>query len=137
MDQLVAFVLGFLSAVVLALINDVLAKKRASSDRRNVGEIERIDRCNEVFSARFKYITAYHSAAPDLDRIRQDYLDLQHRYRWADPEVILLDTDDWAAWIKVEQEAYAGRKTVPSATRVGAVRAAGIAFLDSLVARRK
>jgi len=134
-ELIAGFLLGIATAGVAALINHFLAKNRARAERREVSDVELLDRCAEVFNARVKYVIAYNTKAPDYLRLRGEYHDIKRRYRWADPEVILLGTEEWADWMTAERDARQ-RTDLPLRDRIKAVEQASYPVLDALAARR-
>ncbi len=134
-----AFLLGLVSSLavggVLGWFGHVLAARQSKEERKVVGAIEVLDRCAEVFNARVKYVIAYNRKAPGYREMREDYADVKRRFRYADPEVLLVGTDAWNAWMTAERAAREDLD-VPLDKRIKTVEATSYAVLDALAARR-
>lgn len=122
--------------VTLGWYAHVLSGQRSKKDRLVIGAIELLDRSAEVFNARVKYVIAYNRKTPSYPEIREAYHDMKRRYRYADPEVILVGTDEWNEWMTAERAARL-EQDVPLEKRIKAVEAASYPVLDALAARRR
>jgi len=135
------FGLGTLSALIVGVIvgwfGHVLAGRRSKADRRVLDETDQIERCMDVFSARVKYVIAYHRKAPQYGQIKEEYLGLKRIYRWADPEVVLHGTPEWETYITAEQTAMRDKDIVPVEERVKSINAVSYLLLDALAKRRE
>jgi len=134
------FALGTLSGLIVGVIvgwfGHILAGRRSKADRKVFDQTAQIDRCGEVFSARVRYVIAFHKQVPACAEIREDYHDLQRQYRWADPEVFLAGTPAWDQYMTAELGAMRDKDTVTVGQRVKSIEAASIMVVDALAKRR-
>ena len=65
--------------------------------------------CWEIASARVRYVLAYHRSAANARELDEAHKDLKRRYRWADPERILIGVPEWEAYHDAERAALKQR----------------------------
>jgi hypothetical protein len=129
--------LGLLTGLLLGWQSHALASRRDRENLEAVNELERLDRCSEVFAARAKYVVAYHTGrgAHSYLPLRDVYKGLQRRYRYADPELVLKGTAVWADYRSAERAAR-DEETGTLAERVAAYEAASMAVTEEIARRR-
>lgn len=135
-----SFWLGVLSTLlvglILRLVETYVARRTSKSERKAVSDVELLDRCAEVMNGRIKYVIAYNRRSGDVRQIREAYYDVKRRFRYADPERILVGTDEWTDYMAAEVAARTDLQT-PLEQRIKRVNSTGYAVHDAIAARRK
>jgi hypothetical protein len=128
-------VAGLVVGLVLGWFGHVLDQRRTQGERAITDATELWDRCGEIATARVKYILAYHRKASNVQQAKEEHLDLKRRYRWADPEVVLLGTPEWNEYHVAERSALKDKET-PIKDRIRLVETTSYALFDAIGKRR-
>ena len=91
------------------------------------------DRCGEVAAARVKYVLAYHRRQQSADADKAGHEDVKRRYRWADPEKLMIGVPEWEEYHKAERAALQD-KYAPSAIK--AIQTTSYVLFDAIGTRR-
>ena len=135
MEYVISGGAGLVVGLVLGWFGHVLDQRRTKGERAISDATELWDRCGEIATARVKYILAFHRKTQNVHQAKDDFLDLQRRFRWADPEVVLLGTPEWDEYHAAERSALKD-KEIPIRDRIRRVEATSYALFDAIGKRR-
>ena len=127
-------VLSLLVGLFLGWYGHNLTQRRTRAERVIADATELWDRCADIANARVKYILAYHRKQADSPQLNEDHKDIKRRYRWADPEIVLVGTPEWEAYHDAERAAL--DRSVPVNERIRAVEATSYPLFEAIGRRR-
>ena len=112
MEYLATGIVGLVIGLAVGWFGHWLSVRRSENERAVGDATELWDRCTDVASERVRYVLAFHRKAPNVAEIKDEYLRMKRRYRWADPEVVLLGVPEWEAYHTAERAALADRSNL-------------------------
>ena len=127
--------LGLLVGLAVGWVGHVLSLRRTKGERAITDATELWDRCGEIAAARVKYILAYHRHLPTKKSAQEEHLDLKRRYRWADPEMVMIGVPEWEAYHVAERAALKD-KSIPVSDHINRVETTSYVLFDAIGKRR-
>jgi hypothetical protein len=110
---------ALLVGVVVGWYGHRLSLARDKTERRIADETERIDRCADIFSARWQYDTTWHRRGHQAaEPLRVKRAELEHRHPNERPQVFLNGAAAWEAFFETEQAMVRDTRAQPCTMNV-------------------